>query len=282
MRTQIDPILTSRGFQTSMFSSSLLSILFIVGILTMILASPASAVRVTHVFEGEITGARSDGDIGSRYSYTFSYDSTLPGRDHSEIDGSPFPLPDLPGIPGVRRLYQTDYASQRQLVQPGDPAQPMVTFSNPLNEFELVVGGRVVDSFVNPITDLSATFTQEEANLLRGGLTRISVFNDALSFRTSTLSDPAISRREDAIFFGSVILRDSSASLLTDTSLPINLQLAGFNFATLQVLTYEDPQAFFSFLGSVDRVTTTVVPEPTAALLVGLGLVALGIRRIRH
>jgi len=56
----------------------------------------------------------------------------------------------------------------------------------------------------------------------------------------------------------------------------------GFNFATLQVVSHEGAQSFFNFLGSVDRITTTVVPEPTAALLVGFGLVALGSRRVRH
>ena len=86
----------------------------------------------------------------------------------------------------------------------------------------------------------------------------------------------------DSLMLRHVFLVDSSGTAFSDRSLPTSLQPGDFDIAQIRFQSRiggPDSPFAIAFLGKIDRIESTVVPEPGTGLLVGLGLACLVARK---
>lgn len=233
----------------------------------MVLAGSAEALRVTHIFEGEVTSLVGDAippeftdALGKRFAYTVSYDTSISGSERF-----------LPQGPADQDPFEASYRARVQRVEPPDPELVLFEFVEPPTTFEFLLGGVTIDVSTPP----PETFTFAELREIRGPA--ITVSNNSLFLGSQFgLSSP------DGFNFGPIILIDSSRAVFSDVSLPLILQLADFDIAELIIFQQVGLFLAVSLGGTIDGITTTVVPEPSTALLLGLGLAGLGVGERRN
>ena len=228
----------------------------------------AHAQVVEHVFTGTIeeTSVSNADLLGSQFSVTVSYDLSL------ELFDVTTPADEEQGI--IRNEYRT-FA-----IEPfdGDPNLGYV-YSNQPMDFSVTLGGEVASQYELPEFPLPETvlrnrpqgqlFTAENFPLfdVSGGLPPTSIPHDIINF---ALGDPDLPVRFE------VLLTDITLSILETGSIPSDLQDFGFTGASFRSTDFLPGGGQEEGVrGTITGIQSTIVPEPSTALLIGVGLLGL-------